>query len=268
MRIVHAALVFATLASAAGAQAPSDYTYEFRLDPGNKNGEDVIEGTVRVRGDRARVDTRGRGHDSDGSYFLVRDGGRVLYVVRPDRGEYEVHDADAFARIVGTAMRAAGPIVRFSVHDVRLDTVRLGASVPVAGRRTQRVQLRQRWTTSIRVMGFIKEGVSGSAVSEYWADPTFPLMRNPLLDVVGTSLFALAASDEEFLQEADALKAALFRGAPLKADVRISAADEDGDNDETRLRYEVTSLRIGPVDAVALEVPKGFRKSNKLTFRM
>lgn len=268
MRIVPVALLVATLASAALAQAPADYTYEFRLDPGNKKGEDVIEGTVRVRGDRARVDTRGRGHDSDGSYFLVRDGGRVLYVVHPDRGEYEVHDADAFARIVGTAMRAVGPIVRFSVHDVRLDTARLGAGAPIAGRRTQRVQLRQHWTTSIRVMGFAKEGVAGSAVGEYWTDPTFPLMRNPLLDIVGTSLFALAASDADFIQQADVLKAALFRGAPLKADLRITAADDDGDDEQTRLRYEVTSLTVGPVDAAALEVPKGYRKSNKRTFKM
>ena len=268
MRIVQAALRVATLASAALAQAPSAYTYEFRLDPGNKKGEDVIEGTVRVQGNRARVDTRGGSHDSDGSYFLVRDGGRVLYVVRPDRGEYEVHDADAFAHIVGTAMRAVGPMVRFSVQNVRLDTARLGAGAPVAGRSTQRVQLRQHWTTSIRVMGFVKEGIAGSAVSEYWTDPTFPLMRNPLFDVVGSSLFALAASDEEFIERSEALKASLFRGAPLKADIRIAAADEDGDNDETRLRYEVTSLRVGPVDAAALEVPKGFRKSNKLTFKM
>jgi hypothetical protein len=267
MRPVIALLVFAT-STAAGAQAPNAYTYEFRLDQGNKKGDDVIEGTVRVQGGRARVDTRERGHDSDRSYFLVRDGGRVLYVVRPDREEYEVHDADAFAHIVGTAMRAAGPVVRFSVHDVRVDTARLGTGAPVAGRRTQRVQLRQRWTTSIRVMGFIKEGVASSAVGEYWADPTFPLMRNPLLDVVSTSIFALAASDEDFITEADAMKATLFRGAPLKADIRITTAAEKGDDDETRLRYEVTSLRAGPVDDAALEVPKGYRKSNKQTFKM
>jgi hypothetical protein len=128
--------------------------------------------------------------------------------------------------------------------------------------------LRQRWTTSIRVMGFIKEGVASSAVGEYWADPTFPLMRNPLLDVVSSSIFALAASDEDFLRQADALKATLFRGAPLKADIRITASDKDGDDDETRMRYEVTSLRVGPIDAAALEVPKGYRRSNKQTFKM
>lgn len=268
MRIVHAALLLAALSGAALAQAPTAYTYEFRLDQGSKKGENVIEGTVRVQGARARVDTRGRSRDTDDSYFLVRDGGRVVYVVRPERGEYEVHDANAFARAVGTAMRSVGPMVRFSVHDVRLDTARLGTGAPVAGRSTQRVQLRQRWTTSIRVMGFVKEGIASSAVCEYWADPSFPLMRNPLLDVVGTSLFALAASDESFVQKADDLKARLFRGAPLKADVRITASSEEGDDDETRLRYEVTSLKVGPVDAAALEVPKGFRKSNELTFKM
>lgn len=268
MHTAIAVLLAAVVANAAHAQAPTAYTYEFRLDPGNKKGADVIEGTVRVHGDRARVDTRDGGRDSDDSYFLVRDGGRVVYVVHPERGEYEVHDAEAFARVVGTAMRAVGPIVQFSVHDVRLDTARLGAGAPVAGRRTQRVQLRQRWTTSIRVMGFEKEGVAGFAVGEYWADSTFPLMRNPLVDIVGTSLFALAASDADFIQQADALKASLFRGAPLMADVRMTAADGDGKNDETRLRYEVTSLRVGPVDAAALEVPHGYRKSNKLTFKM
>jgi hypothetical protein len=30
----------------------------------------------------------------------------------------------------------------------------------------------------------------------------------------------------------------------------------------------VTSLRAGPVDDAALEVPKGYRKSNKQTFKM
>jgi hypothetical protein len=262
------ALCFFAVSTVAGAQAPSAYTYDFRLDPGGKKGDDVIEGTVRVHGGLARVDTRGRGDEHDDRYFLVRDGGRVLYVVRPDREEYEVHDADAFAHIVGTAMRAAGPVVRFSVQDVRVDTARLGTGSPVAGRRTQRVQLRQRWTTSIRVMGFVKEGVVSSAVGEYWADPTFPLMRNPLLDVVSSSIFALAASDEDFLRQADALKATLFRGAPLKADIRITASDKDGDDDETRMRYEVTSLRVGPIDAAALEVPKGYRRSNKQTFKM
>jgi len=267
MRPARVALVFAVLASAAGAQAPSAYTYEFRLDPGNKKGEETIHGTVRVSGERARIDTDDRKGDGDRSYFLLAEGGRTVYVVHADKQEYEVHDADEFARVVGIAMRAVGPVVKFSVSDVRLDSARLGAGTPVAGRRTERVQLRQHWTTSIRVMGFVKDGVTGSSVGEYWADPSFPLMRNPLLDIVGTSLMALAASDEAFVQRADDMRARLFRGSPLKADVRITAGMDEGD-DETRLRYEVTAIRVGPVDRTALDIPRGYRKTNTRTFKM
>ena len=169
--------------SAAGAQSPRAYSYDFRLDPGGKKEKDVIHGAVRVSDGRARVDTDQR--DNNGDYLLLADGGRTLYVVHPDKQTYEQHETDEFARIVGTAMRAAGPVLKFSVKDVRLDTARLGPGATVAGLHTERVQMRQHWRTSIRVMGFTKDDMMGSAVGEYWADPLLALMRNPLLAAEG-----------------------------------------------------------------------------------
>jgi len=131
---------------------------------------------------------------------------------------------------VGTALRAVGPVLKFSVPDVRLDTARLGPGVSVAGRRTERMQMRQHWRTSIRVMGFTKDDMTGSAVSEYGADPSMPLTRNPLFDIVSTSLLALAASDEDFLEQGDAA--------------------------------------AGPVNDADLEAPKGYRRTSEKTFRM
>lgn len=265
MRPLTAVTLFLAV-STAGAQAPRAYSYEFRLDPGGKKDSEVIHGTVRVSGSRARVDTDER--DGDDDYLLVADGGRTVYVVHADRKTYEQHDADEFARVVGTALRAVGPVLKFSVRDVRLDTARLGAGVTIAGRRTERVQVRQHWRTSIRVMGFTKDDMTGSAVSEYWADPSLPLMRNPLLDIISTSLLALAASDEDFLEQGDAARAKLFRGSPLKADIRMRVGGDDGD-DDTHLRYEVTRFTPGAVNAAELEVPKGYRRtSEKSTFRM
>lgn len=260
-----AAVAFFFAVSVASAQAPQTYSYDFRLDPGGKKEHEVIRGTVRVSGSRARVDTDERDNDDD--YLLVADGGRTLYVVHTDKQTYEKHETDDFARIVGTAMRAIGPVVKFSVKDVRLDSARLGAGATVAGRRTERVQLRQHWRTSIRVLGFTKDDMTGSAVGEYWTDPSLPLMRNPLLDIVSTSLLALAASDEDFLEQGDAAKAKLFRGSPLKADIRMRVGGDDGD-DDTHLRYEVTKLTLGAVNAADLEVPKGYRRTSEKSFRM
>jgi hypothetical protein len=263
MRPLALSLLF--VASTAGAQLPRAYTYEFRLDPGGKKDKDVIHGTVRVAGGRARVETDERSKDHD--YLLVGDGGRTVYVVHDDKRTYEEHDADEFAHIVGTAMRAAGPVLKLTVSDARIDTTRLGAGGLVAGRQTQRVRMSQRWRTSMRVMGFVKEDLRGSADGDYWADPSIVLMRNPLFDILSTSLFALAASDEEFLARSETSRARLFRGSPLKADISYSIGGSDND-DDARLRYEVTKLTPGAVDEGALEIPKGYRRTSEKTFRM
>ena len=249
----------------AGAQSPGAYSYDFRLDPGGKKEKDVIHGTVRVSGGRARIDSDE--HDRNGDYLLLADGGRTLYVVHAGQQTYEEHATDDFARVVGTAMRAVGPVVKFSVKDVRLDSARLGAGSTVAGRHTERVQLRQYWHTSISVLGFTKDDLLGSAIGEYWADRSLPLMRNPLLDIVSTSLLALAASNEDFLEQGDAARQKLFRGSPLKADIRMTFGGDQND-DVTRLRYEVTRLTAGAVNDAELEVPKGFRRTSEKTFRM
>ncbi|MFA6167646.1 MAG: hypothetical protein WC700_13585 [Gemmatimonadaceae bacterium] len=259
------ALLF--LASAASAQTPRTYSYEFRLDQGDKKGQEVIHGTVRVSGSLARVDTDEKKAEGDHSYFLLADGGRTVYVVHPERRSYEEHDADEFARIVGTAMRAAGPVLKISVRDVRLDSARLGPGDRVAGRATQRVQLRQRWTTSMRVLGFVKEDMGGSSVAEYWSDPSLPLMRNPLFDIISTSQLVLAAADDDFLARADGARAALFRGSPLRADIRTTMSGEKGD-DSARLRYEVTSITPGGVNEADLQLPKGYRQSTEKNVRM
>lgn len=260
MRNILAVLLMAS-GAVARAQTPTSYSYDFRLDPSGKKSDRVIHGTARVSGSRARIDTDDGKADGDRNYFLLADGGRTVYIVHPDKKTYEEHDAVEFAHVVGTAMAAAGPVMKITVRDVRLDTARLGAGDAVAGRKTQRVQLRQRWTTSMRVLGFVKEDLGGSSVAEYWTDPTFTLMRNPLFDLISTAHLALASADPEFMRSGDAARTALYRGSPLRADVRMTMTGKDGD-DDTHLRYEVTRIVAGPVDESALALPKGYRRTS------
>jgi hypothetical protein len=261
------ALVLALSLTAAGgrtplsAQSPRTYSYDFLLDPGGEKSHRVIHGTVRVSGTRARLDTDEEKPRGEKSYFLIGNEGRTVYVVRPDRQTYEAHDADEFVHVVGTAMRAAGPVMKIDVRDVRLDTARLGAGEPVAGRPTQRMQLRQRWTMSMRVLGFVKEDMTGSSVAEYWSDPSMPLMRNPLFELVSAAYLALASADADFMAQADGARAAFFRGSPLKADIRLRMSGKDGD-DATHLRYEVTKITVGGVDESALALPNGYKRTN------
>jgi hypothetical protein len=86
-------------------------------------------------------------------------------------------------------------------------------------------------------------------------------MRNPLLDIISTSLMALAASDKDFIDRSDAARAALFRGSPLRADVRMTTSGQEGD-DVTHLRYEVISITPGVVDEGLFALPKDYRRTN------
>ena len=262
LRLLAISMLVAT-ATTAHAQIPGSYSYEFKLDAGVRNDKE-IHGTVRVSGGRARLDTdeHNKGHD----YLLVTDGGNTVVVVHPDEQTYESHGADDFARVVSLALRAAGPVFKVTVREVHLDTARLGAGGTVAGRQTQHVQMRQRWHASVHVMGFTKDNMGGNLVGDYWADPSLPLMRNPLYDIISTSLTALASADPEFLASGADARMRLFRGSPLKADVRVHM--DEGDSDSTRLLYEVVKFTPGAVDESALEIPKGYRRTTASTFHM
>lgn len=251
-------LALFALTTVAGAQTPRAYSYDFTLDTHGKDSDKPVHGTVRVAGNRARVDTDE--HKKDGEYLLLSEGGRRVFVVHPKDQSFQEYDADEFARIVGTALRAVGPVVKFDVRDATIDTARLGSGGTVAGRSTNRVRVDQHWKTTIKVFGFGKE-MRGSAASEYWSDPSLPLMRNPILDLTSVATLALGASDEDFLARSDAARERLFRGAPLRAELHTRIAGDEGP-DDTRLRYEVTRYTPGPVDESALQLPKGYRRSS------
>jgi len=249
------ALVLVVLAAApARAQSSKAYSYDFQLDEGSRT-HDVTRGTVRVSGDRARVDVES--NEADREYFILTDGGKTLYVVHPDRRTIDRHDGDAFASIVGTGLRAASPVVQFTMKDFTIDTTHYGEGGTVAGRHTMRSGLSEHWRLDMRAMGIVHEEMGGSAEATYWTDPTLTLMRNPLYDIVSSAMYAMAASDRKFSSASLAARRSLLHGALLKAD--ISYAMKDGDHDREHLRYEVTRITPGAVDEKLFTLPKDFR---------
>jgi hypothetical protein len=255
MRPLVATLVLLALAAPpARSQGARAYTYEFELDEGHRGGE-VTHGTVRVSGDRARVDVDSR--EGKPEYFLLTDGGRTVYVVHPDRRTMERHDGDAFASIVGAGLRAAAPVVRFTMRDFSIDTLRLGDGGTVAGRHTQRTGVQEHWRLTMRAMGIVEEEMTGRTTATFWTDPTLTLMRNPMYDIVSSAMYAMAGSDREFSAASQATRRALLRGGLLKADITYDAGG--GDREHERLRYEVLRITTAPVDESALALPKDYR---------
>lgn len=236
------------------AQPPMrDYEYSFRMS--GSHDEHPTSGTMRVSGDRGRIDIDGA---KEGEFMLLTDGGRTLTIVHPDRRAYEVSDAATFEHIVGRALRAAGPVLSIRLESAHVASDHLGDGGLVVGRATRHLRLTQDYTLRVGALGFGGDAERHVATTEYWVSPGLALMRNPLFALVEGAESALVQSDTAYSRIADAERDALLEGAtPLR---RVVTTREEHGGKTTTQTIEITSLRPARVDPAIFEVPSGYTR--------
>jgi len=259
------ALVLAAVAVAATSPASAqqkaqplrDYEYTFRVENGD---ERPMTGTMRVSGDRGRIDVDGA---KKGEFMLLGDGGRTLTIVHPDRREYEVSDAAAFEQIVGSALRKVGPIVSIKLEAAHVATDHLGDGGRVAGLPTRRLRMTQDFTVRVGALGFGGDAERHVVTTEYWASPGLTLMRNPLLGMIESAQAALVQGDTAYGRVVGGERDALLEGAtPLR---RVVTAREKNGRTKTQT-IEITSLHPWRADASVFEVPRGYERRSGLSW--
>lgn len=254
-----AALLAATPPRAGAQQRPQssgamrEYEYAFRVTS-SKSGERPMSGTMRVSGDRGRIDVDA---ERDGQFMLLTDGGRTLTVVHPDKHEYEVSDAAEFERIVGTALRSVGSLVSIRLEAAHVSSDHLGSGGMVAGRPTSHVRLTQDFTIRVGALGFAGDANRQVVTTEYWFSPGLTLMRNPLLGLIEGAEAALVQSDTAYVRVADDERRHLLGGATPLRRVVSSRGDDGKSSGQT---IEITSLREAHPDASLFEIPSGYTR--------
>jgi hypothetical protein len=252
------ALVAAAPVLSAQAAPSRGYRYVLRMDA--EHGDHLVA-TVRDAGDRARLDFDS--HDpNDDSYLLLLQGGRRIVSVHPREREFSIVNDTTLERIIGKALHAVTDIglVQFRVSDVEITPESLGTGDQVLGRPTQRYRLTQDFTVIIRALGIAGDEIHQTVVTEYWVDPTVPLMRNPVLEMLAAVETALAQSSRGFTRRSAEARHALFGGFPLKIVVTSTSSGGDEAGRTKTRRLEVTSLERASFDPAQFEVPPGFRR--------
>ncbi len=257
------------------AQNVSGYRYLLRMT--SSNGENVV-GTVRLAGDKERIDFPPGARTNDDGYILLLNGGHTVALVHTDRREYEAMDDTAFQRLIGDALNALGNLVTLKLADVKIETQDLGAGDSVAGYSTRRLRLLQEYTVSIGAMGFNAANQHHVVVTDFWVSPDLRLPPNPLLELLATVETALAQRNEDFVRRSAAARAALVSGTPLKMVITARSFDVDrGDAgaaggaaaDHSVRTFEVTRVERATFDRTIFNVPDGYtRKENKLNFKL
>ena len=267
-------LVLAALLPAAPLAAQNLAGYRYALRMTSSDGEDVV-GTVRLAGDRERIDFPPGSRHDDG-YFLLLNGGHTVATVHTDRREYEMVDDTTFQRLIGAALDAMGNLVTLHLADVKIETQSLGVGDSIAGYATRRFRLLQEYSVKIGAMGFTAANQHHVVVTDFWVSPDLRLPPNPLLELLATVETALAQRNEDFVHRSAAARAALFSGTPLKMVITSRSFDVDrGDSGrvaagEHAVRtFEVTRVERASFDTSLFRIPEGFtRKDNPLSFKL
>lgn len=240
---------------------PSDYMYTFRTT-GDDSG-DPTSGTVRVHGDRIRIDMDRKNSDSNG-YILIT--GDRMMSVRPDRKEVSEMSAPKFEHIIGVSLRAVSPMVKFNVSNATISSERIGAGQQVLGYATDRVRMTEKFDVRIVALGFDAGTEHYSIVTDYWVSPGLELGANPLLALLEHTSSAMAQTDAGFVQKETAVRADALKGTPLRTVVNESNIDEKGVRHSKTRSIDITSLRIGPQAPALFEVPSGYRIKSGMDF--
>ena len=267
-------LVLAALLAATpiAAQSVSGYRYLLRMT--SSNGENVV-GTVRLAGDKERIDFPPGARSNDDGYILLLNGGHTVVTVHTDRREYEMVDDTTFQRLIGAALDAMGNLVTLHLADVKIETQSLGVGDSIAGYATRRFRLLQEYSVKIGAMGFTAANQHHVVVTDFWVSPDLRLPPNPLLELLATVETALAQRNEDFVHRSAAARAALFSGTPLKMVITSRSFDVDrGDStgraggDHSVRTFEVTRVERASFDRALFEIPDGYtRRESKLNFK-
>jgi hypothetical protein len=270
-------------AAAAAAAVPgpartiSAGRYEFtRTD----DDGDVSTGTVTWSGQQMRIDmhrgTSGRARERSGGanitvsandrgYTLVDFATNTVRQVKPENREISEMPMATFEQIIGKALGLVGGIVQMQVRDAGINAREVGPGGDVAGLSTRQYRMTEEYNVRIGVFGMNAEEKHHRVVTEFWVPVDSGLPRNPLFELLTRSASATAQQDANHQLNVARARAALFRGAPIKAVVTVTEAGES----PKRSQIEVTSVSAAVPDASLFVLPQGYRvKRNDLSFSL
>jgi hypothetical protein len=252
--------------------------YTFVVDESGKTGKSGksgksgsrTSGTVRVHGDRVRIDVDKQDSDKHDShdYILLTDNGTRMLSVHPDRKEVDQISSPSFEGIIGTSLRSVSPLVKFKLTNSKISHERVGNGEKLLGYATEQIRLTESFEVHVVALGFDGGTEHHVVVTDYWVSPGLDLGRNPLLSLLEHAGSAMAQTDGDFVDREASVRAEALSGTPLRTVVRESTLDGKGNKHSTTRSIDITSIQQSPQSADLFQVPSGYRIKSGMNLDM
>jgi hypothetical protein len=268
-----AAAVALPFVFAAALPVADGMTYEFIMKSQNTQTGNKESVTLRGRGTYAGDDAKleileaasstggAETFGGKGTYFIVKGGGKEMFLVNPKEKTYMKWDiANMFAGM-SKVVNAVGGLVKMQMSDIKIESHDLGAGETVQGHPTRHVQLVQNYTMSMSVLGRKKTSRSETTTDYYFA----PNLRiaNPF---VSNSEQMAMMSQLDMFNNPDyktQMSAAMARmpknGVPLKTVTKTVTTDEKGKQETNVATMEMVNFKPSNVPASAFVIPSDYQ---------
>lgn len=220
-------------------------------------------GKVQVAGDRGRIDfAEVKGPSpvmgKDG-YILVHDGGATMYMVDTKQKQYTKIDAKALGGMFSSLTSMTGGLMKIEVKNPSMSVRKLGAGESIIGYATEKWELKQAYTMSVKTFGF-GTTTTNESTTTMWMAPDLKAadLMNPFMDMA-RNLGGMFEGNKEWEEIVNGPARELPQTAALKVHSQQKTTDEKGKAQYSLSTMEVTEWTRGDVSASALEIPAGYK---------
>lgn len=258
---------------AAATPLADGMSYEFVMKSqstrtGNKE-QVTMRGRGTYAGDEAKIEileaaSSTGGADTfggKGSYFIMKGGGKEMYMVDPANKQYMKWDiANMFAGM-SKVMNAVGGMVKMQMTDVHIDAQDLGAGENVQGFATRHVRMTQNYNMTVSVFGRSSK-TSNQSTTDYYFAPSLRI-ANPF--VSNSEQMAMISqldmfNNPDYKSQMAAANAKIPKtGVPLKTVTTTIATDGKGKQETTITTMEMVNFHPGNIPSSAFAIPSNYQ---------
>jgi hypothetical protein len=246
--------------------------------------EFVMRSTGKATGNKETVTMRGRGVYSgddakieileaasqaggreafggNGSYFIVKDGGKEMLLVVPKEKQYMKWDLAAMMSGMGKVVNAVGGLVKLQMSDVSIDAQDLGAGETVQGYPTRHIRMTQKYTVSASMFGKTSKTRS-EATTDYYFAPSLRI-ANPFVSnsqqMAMLNQFDMFKNSDYQSQLAAAQAKLPKNGVPLKTVTTTISTDEKGKQETSTTIMEMVNFKSANIPKSEFSVPSDYK---------
>jgi len=208
--------------------------------------------TSWVDGDKAKIEfvKSGSPLTPAGSFMITRDGGKIMYMVNPQRKTYSKWDVAGMAGLAGGAMQ----MMNMKMSTPKVEKLLDEKGEKIAGFATRHYRFRTSYTMDMSFMG-IQRTTATVTEEDIWSCPE--------LDDAGLTAWMNQQGAKTGSEQLDKLVKAEMekvQGFPLKRVVTTTTKESSGAPQVMKMTTEVTAIKKATPEAGLFELPAGYEE--------